>query len=282
MNITYIKKFKNHSFYQTKSEWLEKFGSPLLLDTLYTILLCPLSFFGCLLNLLSLAIFFKKQFFTKPIFNYLRVYMINSLLLSSYFIFDARNSYETYFYGTFFFIPVQPMFYSFNSLLDLYLSVERLSIFITKIKLNKLSWKITCFLMLAFCFLINTPHVFVFEPKIVKVKLSTGVIYSITIWVKTNFGQTLFGKIVLCIIYSIRDLATLGLELFLNVLLIVLIKRHFNKKKSSEFYIRIRKGFSRKNKNMIYMVAIISLLSTFQHLFFYCVHLFFDCIKAIV
>ena len=168
-----------------------------------------------------------------------------------------------------FFIPVQSTFYFFNRVLDVYMSVERLTIFIIRIKLNKLSWKITCFLILAFCLLINTPHIFIFKPKIVKVVLNAREIYSVTIWVKTNFAETLFGKSVLYLINSIRDIATLGLELFLNVLLIVLVKRHFNRKKSSEFYVRIRKDFSRTDRNMIFMVAITSLLSAFQHLFFF-------------
>jgi hypothetical protein len=67
----------------------------------------------------------------------------------------------------------------------------------------------------------------------------------------------------------------MGLEIFLNVLTIVLMKKHFSIKKNiipnqleNEEALAIRKIISNAEKNLVQMVVIMCLLSILQHIFF--------------
>ena len=275
----------NNTKLLSKSDWLELFGSTFLLDLFYTYVLTPTSFIGFLLNILSFFIFQKNEFYTKPIFHYLRVYVINSsiicLLLSSYFVvstyrfFEFTTASETYIYGVYFYLPIYSTFYFVNSFLDVYISMERLSIFIPSIRrIDRLSWKSACLTIFSTCLLINFPTFFIYNAGTYTVELNNLEMYSITTWIKTTFSKTTAGIAIVYAIYFMRDALIMGIEIFTNVLLVVLMKKHLSKKRNVIFNSdnpeshAVIKNITKADKNLIYMVIIMCLLSALEHISF--------------
>ena len=269
----------------TKSQWLERFGSTFTSDILYTYVLTPISFLGFLTNLLSFFILLKPIFFATPIFNFFRVYTLNSaalcLLLSTYFIvptyslFAFTNTIEAYTYGAYFYVPFYTTIYFFNSFLDVYISVERVSFFVPLFeRINAYSWKIICLILFATCLAINFPFFFYYKPQVNILKLDTHETFVINAWGLTDFSKLLVGKIIAYVIYFIRDVLTLFLEIVLNILAVVLMKKHLNTKRNVVYisdnaqHSVVSQNLSKADKNITYMVLVMSLLSALQHISF--------------
>ena len=275
----------NESYVQLSiSNWLELFGSTYSHDFLYTYVLTATSILGVLLNILSFCILLKKNFYKKPIFHYLRVYVINSsiicLFLSSTFLgityrlYEFTSAYQVYIYGLYVYIPFYNTFYLFNSFMDVFISLERLSIFLPKLKkLNSLAWKPTCLIMFFASVFINIPIFFIFDKASFSLKLNGIEVHKIWSFTLSNFALSMIGKVIQFLIYSIRDILTMGLEILINILTIVLMKKHFKIKKNvitnnDESSSTIIKNVSKAEKNLVQMVFIICLLSILQHIFF--------------
>ena len=277
----------NESYIQISiSNWLELFGSTYLHDFLYTYVLTATSILGFLLNILSFCILLKKNFYNKPIFHYLRIYVINSsiicLFLSSTFLgityrlYEFTSAYQVYIYGLYVFIPFYNAFYLFNSLMDVFISLERLSIFLPKLKkLNSFSWKPTCLIMFFASVIINFPIFFIFDKASFSLKLNDIEVYKIWSFKLSDFAISVLGKVTQFLIYLVRDILTMGLEIFTNLITIVFMKKHFKTKKKvipnimdNEESSALKKHISNAEKNLVQMVVIMCLLSILQHLFF--------------
>ena len=279
----------NDSYIQLSiSNWLELFGSTYLHDFLYTYILTATSLTGFLLNLLSFCILLKKKFDKIPIFHYLRLYTLNSsiicLFLSSTFLgityrlYEFTSAYQVYYYGFYVFVPFYSTFYMFNSFIDVYISLERLSLFLPKLKkLNSFSWKPTCLIMFFASVIINIPIFFIFDKASFSLILNDIEVHKIWSFILSDFALSFIGKVAQYVVFSIRDVLTMGFEIFINVLTIILMKKHFNLKKK---FIRnisenqestgngISNNISNSEKNLVKMIAIICLLSILQHIFF--------------
>ena len=265
-----------------KTQWLEKFGSTYTLDILYTYVLTPISFFGFLINLLSFYILLKPVFFAKPIFSFFRVYAINSalvcLLLSTYFLiptytlFAFTNTMEALTYGAYFYTPVYSTIYFFNSFLDVYINMERVSIFVPLFhRIYSFSSKKTCSFLFAACLAINFPYFFYYKPQENVVELDTKEMFVINAWALTDFAKSISGKVIAYVIYFIRDVLTLFLEIILNIFSVVLMKKHLDSKRNVVFILEnvqnsnLSTNLSKADKNITYMVLVMSLLSALQH-----------------
>ena len=268
----------------SKSQWLERFGSTLTLDVLYTYVLTPISFFGCLTNLLSFYILLKPIFFETPIYSFFRVYALNSaiicLLLSTYFIiptytlFNFTNTMEALTYGAYFYVPLYSTIYFCNSFLDVIISMERLSLFVSFFKrISAYSWKSMCSILFVTCLAINFPYFFFYKPQVYNVKLDTNETFSIYSWDLTDFADSLSGKIVAYVIYFIRDTLTLFLEAILNIASVVLMKKYLDRKRNVVYHtditnLNVNNDLNKADKNITYMVIVMSVLSALQHLSF--------------
>ena len=121
--------------YETVDYWYTYFGFPLYLEILYVYVLTPLSVISFALNTLSLLVLRKPKFLASKFFGYLKLYVLNSILLSmllmSTFIgasnrfFNFTNSYQAFFYTSYIYIPVQSILYLYSSLLEICLVIER-------------------------------------------------------------------------------------------------------------------------------------------------------------
>jgi hypothetical protein len=214
------------------------------------------------------------------------VYTINSsiicLFLSTTFLgityrfFEFTSAYGVYIYGLYVYIPFYNGFYLFNSFIDVFISLERLSIFMPKFKkLNKIPWRKGCIIMFLASMIINFPIFFIFDKAKFSLEINNIEVYKIWSFILSKFALSLKGKVTQFLIYLIRDILTLGLEIILNVLTIVLMKKHFKIKKNvmpslleNDESSTIQKNISKAEKNLVRMVVIMCLLSILQHIFF--------------
>jgi hypothetical protein len=123
--------------------------------------------------------------------------------------------------------------------------------------------------------IINLPIFFIFDKASFNLRLNDIEVYKIWSFTLSNFALSMIGKVTQFLIYSIRDILTMGLEIFTNVLTIILMKKHFKIKKNviqnimeNEELSALRNHISNAEKNLVQMVVIICLLSVLQHLFF--------------
>ena len=97
--------------------------------------LTPLCLVGTLMNLITYIILWKSPFRKATLFKYLRLNVLNSLLLClvlmtrfsvTVYKFDFTNSYAAAFYANIIFAPLLSIFYLNGNLLDIFLVIERI------------------------------------------------------------------------------------------------------------------------------------------------------------
>ena len=292
---------KNNStqeeFYLTKAQWYEIFGSSLTLDSLILFLATPFSLAGIILNSLNFYVLSNKKFKSKIIFSYLKVYSLNSLLLSlilstyfniTYNYFEITNSFLVRAYSSIVYIPVVTILAFFSGVLDILISVERLLDFFPNVK--KLTSLKSCFVLMPVVIFITLPYFFIYYPSHLDVELSKNKTFRLYFIGLSDFGQSSIGQIVNNVLFFIKDVLVFIIEIVLNVLLVVLITKHRNKKKrvikttsihlnnlqppSSPFRISTnssRSSFNaavsrKRNKNITVMVVVICVFSGFAHI----------------
>ena len=227
---------QNH-FFLTKQQWFEIIGSSLTIDNLILYLATPFSLAGVLLNSISYYVLSSKKFESKVIFSQLRVYCLNSLLislfLSTYFnitynYFEVTNSFGFRAYTTKVYIPILTILDFFNGFLDILISLERLLDFFPGArKINSLK---SCFVLMFVVVLITIPYFFVYSPAYFDVNLSETETFRLYCIGLSNFGQSLIGQVVNNVLFFIKDIVAFTIEVVLNMILIFLLRKHINKK----------------------------------------------------
>ena len=109
MNSTILKN-------QTLDYWLNLIGSTKLLDSLYFYILTPISGVSFILNSMVFYVLYKNFFQNSTFYNYLKVYVLNCLVLSflqmtaftnkTYRLFGFTNTYGAMFYGCYLYTPL--------------------------------------------------------------------------------------------------------------------------------------------------------------------------------
>ena len=172
------------NFYLSKQQWFELIGSSFTMDSLILFLATPFSLAGVVLNSISYYVLSNKKFESKIIFSFLRVYCLNSLLislfLSTYFnitynYFDFTNSFGFRVYTTTFYIPLVAILSFFNGFLDILISLERLLDFFPSVR-NLTSLK-SCFILMFVVIIITFPYFFIYYPSHLYVNLSQNEIF---------------------------------------------------------------------------------------------------------
>ena len=238
-------------FHLTKQQWYEKFGSSLTLDSLVLFVATPISLAGIVLNSISFYVLSNKKFESKIIFSYLRVYTFNSLLMCllistqfnmTYNFFEMNNSFLMRAYSSLVYIPLVTILAFFSGFLDLLISVERLIGFYPHIK--KPTSLNSCFILLLIVLVITLPYFFIYYPTHLDANLGQNETFRLHFIGMSEFGQSSIGVVVNTMLFFIKDILTFLVEVVLNVMLVVLLRNHLNKKA-----LKIKNGSSAINNN---------------------------------
>ena len=222
-----------------KYEWIQVSGIVYSIDTLYIHVLAPISLVGLMLNFICLKILNKKEFSLNQLFSYLKLYVVCSSILcfgiSFAFIcttnhaFEFTKTYTARFIGCYILIPVVTVTYTFSSILDILITIERLFSFLPQLKFikAKLKWKPVCSVSLIGSILLNIPFFLALKPTFIGSNESNGYYY---IGVG-EFSQSYHGQLIIGTSFWLRDVLTFIVDFILNFLLMILFKRHLNKRK---------------------------------------------------
>lgn len=237
------------------------------IDPIYLHLSIPFTVLGVLLNLICIYVLLKPQFSSKPIFKYLRAYVMSSLIICLSFLFliltlenqffEFTSSLMAKFVRCFVLMPILSIMYIYSSLMNILITLERIYIFRPNLNYtNKLSWKTVCLISLIVCIALNMPFIISTRPSY------TGL--------NEAFFNSFYGIAFMIFVYFIRDFVTLLVYFTLNVYLIVLLKRHLNYRESVLISNRILAHAPHlpvnSGKPFTIMVIIISTLSSIEHL----------------
>ena len=299
MSLTEADSTNTTAIYWPKQAWLELFGMAFTTDYLILYLIGSISILGGFLNLLSFYILTKRPFNNTQLFQYLKVYVINSSILcfmsstnfvmTTYYVFDFTNTYSARAYGTFFFIVVVTTAHFYGGVLDIYISLERMFYFIPSLNnwIIKFKYKKVCLILFVAVLVLNFPFFFINSPAFIDVQLNETETFRIWYFGLSSFGMSKAGQITSFVTYSIRDVLTLLVEVVLNMLSVILLKRYIRKKKAvlnaapnktestsntqTEALpaAAVNRGevLARLNTNLTIMVFIMCLFSTLAHVF---------------
>ena len=123
-----------------------------------------------------------------------------------------------------------------------------------------------------------------FYPTFIDINLNKTETFRIYYFLYTDFGQSLTGNILNFSTYAIRDLLILLLQSCLNIMSVVFLKRHLKNKSQILYHnssnkptsngdsnitlsTQIVKNISKADQNLSIMVIILTILSSFEHLF---------------
>ena len=290
--------------------WLNAFGSVLEVDILYVYLLTPLALVSFCFNLTSFVVLLKSSFSISSFYKYMRVYSLNSTLISlvvlttftnrTHRIFSFTNTYPALIFGVYIKNPLESILYLYSSLLEIFLIIERLLYFFPchLKKLEFIGYSKFLIFLFALSALINVPLFFLLEPTHADVKVSTDAWYRIHYYGITSFSQTPTGETVSYLFYFTRDLLTLAIKLILNISTIVLVKQYASKikKEKFEFAIKISTSIlhaenvqpvknrliSKTERNQTYMAIIMCFFSLTKHVLFLTAYLtyFIGCLTT--
>ena len=216
-----------------------KHGNFLYIDYLVIFIMTPASVIGFFLNIINFAIFLNKEFKTQ-LYDYLRIYCVNSAIVNFFSSFNVMyaskrfsalsNTYFVSFFACYIFGVLMPTANFIGSVLDLIISFDRILIFKPKYDLTNFKPKIIFMFVWIFCIIVNSPFYFMHYPENVVLSLNNITIINVYFISGTQFSETIIGKVLTFVIYSIRDVATLLTEIILNIISIILLKKHLNQK----------------------------------------------------
>ena len=257
--------------------------------TLYA--LTPLSVISAIMNTIAYLILRKVSFQTSTIFKYLRLNVLNSLIISMILFtkfmctpykFDFTNTYAAMFYLNHFYAPLLSIFYLNANFLDILIIIERIikvrpKEIIKKIIKLKYFW---AFLLMV-SFIINIPNFYVTTVYYVDININNSLLVRSYFTQKTDFSLSIPGKLLTYLIFIIRDFVTLIIKINLNIISVVLIKKYFkklSKEGNTNFQVNeVPSGNHRSNKktymtevdrNMTLIAITMSVFSSIENLFF--------------
>ena len=275
--------------------WLEMFGFSRTFDIIYVYVLTPCGLVSLILNLFSFIILQKLSFKTRKFFRYMRLYVLNSVMLSLFsigtFIFTTRTIFE--FTNThiadvisnYFIFPTQYVFYFYGSILEICIIIERSQYFLPrrfkKVALDR--FKLFFLILFLISVIIQSPFYFFFEPVYVDVPLDENTAYRIWYYNTNNFSTSLAGNIINYAEYAIRDFIPLVMKIVLNSLMIHMVKQYMNRikiekisfaNKISSPYLHAKVDYSierndeyitKTERNQTRIGLLMSLISLFEH-----------------
>ena len=265
------------------------------IDLLYFYFFMPLSLLTFVVNSITLYVLNKQEFISSPFFTYIRIYTLNSIVISfnliptfiqgTYRVFRFTNSYSAIFYGCYVYNMILSTLYLYGSFLEILIVIERSLYFLpSKFKIMKITnIRAFCLFLLLLSFIICLPVVLILYPAYSDVKLDQNTTYRIYYWGKTKFSETSFGNLLTYLMYFFRDILTLVVKIVLNVSCVIMVKNYLDRlkmekllfaQKISTMAIAIENGnnqasyISRTNRNQTYIAVIMCSFSLFEHVLY--------------
>jgi hypothetical protein len=228
---------KPNATYLSLDFWLNAFGSPWVQE-IANLTLIPIGFFGFIFNIMALIILNGKQF-DIPVYEYIRIYTINSGVICLFTITRFINNTRRFFswsntqfanrYFVYFYSPVTNSLFVFGAFMDIILTFDRIVMFSNRFHFFKK-----------------------FKPKIVSlVVLIASFVSMATIWISYTstkriirlnetylFTMNYMGaskyKSIYIYVYNgvIMDVIPVIIEICLNISTIISLKTFIKKKKS--------------------------------------------------
>jgi hypothetical protein len=172
LNFSSLLTYTNITYSEIYENLLVQLGSTYFTDTCFS-LASLISLFGICFNLFGIRILFNEEFNSARLFGYMKVYLITSAImctlilpmftLARRFIF-AEKIYGP-FYGSYIYGPLANLFYMFSSLIDIAITLDRISLFTRKLNfIKKYSLISICVASLICCALVNVPFYFIYCP----------------------------------------------------------------------------------------------------------------------
>jgi hypothetical protein len=240
MNLT----ISNLTSFVIDEKFYKKIGSSWTLDLLNMAIIPPIGFIGFILNIICFGVLFKIKVKTNngnniKLYQYLKIYtLISSLICLIMGFYWATYSPRFYKYSLSYLSKFYRCrvigygllsLYFFNNTLDILIGLDRISIFLTLVKMDKFRklnpYYLCSFLVLA-CFCISSSFIFTFEIlDDQKYFTSPNVV---TYCILNEFGKSRFGLIINMIVILIRDIVTLILEIITSILVVCLYLKYAN------------------------------------------------------
>lgn len=273
-----------------------KIGSSWTLDTIYLYFVTFMGLFGFVTNIVNIFVLFQIE---NSNFNtYLQAYSINSCIISfigGLLVIPYSPRYIPFFSESYaqiirckLFTFVGPSLYMFGNILDILISLERLStVYFIADKITKLAKPVVvCFVILFISFFINSPLYFVFRIR------SSDEFYQEYVAQSTTFtycGQTDFFRqlysfplfILYILIMFLRDIITLILEIVVSSICIYHYRKHQKRLMRltrpthvSDRTINHLRRIEEGGQKLLKMTICMSILSILSHLIVFFTHLF--------
>ena len=276
-----------------------RIGSTWTYDSIYLFFIAPLSFAAMMLNAFSLFVITKIRIKNSTIkfYEYLKIDLINGIVMCLLGLTAFVGYSPRYFqfslsligrvYKCFIFNILGSTIYLFSNLLTLLILLDRLSIFIVKLKyyLNFSSPYKQTALMFVFCVFVNMPLYFwnyvKQDDEFYAGALDVNNLDSFTFCGKTDFYKSLFGKIVSFLSLFIQDGIELLFEISLNTFTIIYYFRFIKKKSTLNMAVQLNRisnfnhrrerinslsSSSSSDRKLIIMTIYLSILSMISHM----------------
>jgi hypothetical protein len=226
----------NETTYPTRDQLLNMVGFVDFLDYLWIYANIPINIIGAIFNLLALIILQDREF-NMRLYDYLRVYCVNSFVTNVFTIFPFTanapfvlpwtNCGPANVFFIFLIVPINNIGCFFGTAMDILILLDRIG----TLKANVTRWLTlsaykTSFLFLIFCSVVDFPFFFVFQPNSLKASLNATFVQTIWFPVQSVYAESEAGTIITFTIYAIRDFLFTAIEIVLNVVSVFLLKDH--------------------------------------------------------
>jgi len=251
-------------------------------DAFYLFLILPMGSLGSLFNYVSFVIFCKKSF-DMPLFKYLRVYTLSSLIVSLSLIFiyffapftfpQIFLAYSTRIYGCKI-LPsfVTSFFFFFENTLDIFINLERALSFSSEFgRFKKISPYVISLLLFILCVLINGPVFFVYD-----IVEDSQLPIVLRLCKLTQFSKSSMGKLFLMISYILQGPVSLIFVIGTNMIALISFRRYLKRKaqlhtqtsleNETEAHKKKRTQDEKANKRLFLMTFYLSIFSVLNHL----------------
>jgi hypothetical protein len=201
-----------------------------------------ISLIGIGLNVMAVRILFtNREFDSTRLYDYMKVYLINSIIVCALklpiFLFARRflfcDKIYASFYGCYIYGPLVNGCSMFSSLMDITITLERLSLFNKKFDfIKKYSLIIICVASIASCVLINGPVYLFYRPDVFSVYINETFELKIYYIKTTQFAESKLGSILLLSLLIFRDIIVILFLITLNIMSMLTFKRFLARKSS--------------------------------------------------
>ena len=267
--------------YFSLDTWFSLFQFPLIGDIICAYILTPVWLLSLIFSLFSLFILFKPAFFASNFFSFIRLYVINCLILSvlastaifasTRRIFSITNTYEANFYGVYVYFTAHNSLVLYSNSIEICLVVERILYLLParyrRIKL--IGFKKFFFILFIVCILVNIPGIFLFEPAYADVPLDKYTQFRIWHFGVASFSNTSIGVALNYCLYIFRNILPMTCEIILNIVSVYLVGTYVkNKQKIKGTTLTASAQIVNFDRKQTYVALVMSTLSLFEHIFY--------------